>query len=160
MERFTNLARMARDILAVQGGSVGVELVFSMARDVIPYRRSSLKSCTIRSSMLVRFHENQELRRGLAGHDSEHEAEQHEEMPAAEDYRYCADRKKESIENDNGCISDDDKLVSVTGRGRAGFHSPDPALTQGRGYVSGNSRPAPVRGPLTLIPWTALFVTT
>jgi len=40
VERLTNLARMARDILAVQGGSVGVELVFSMARDVIPYRRS------------------------------------------------------------------------------------------------------------------------
>jgi len=45
--RFPNLARMARDILAVQGGSVGVEVVFSMARDVIPYRRSQLKSSTI-----------------------------------------------------------------------------------------------------------------
>jgi len=47
--RFPNLALMARDILAVQGGSVGVERVFSMARDVIPYRRSRLKSSTIRS---------------------------------------------------------------------------------------------------------------
>ena len=42
-----------------------------------------------------------------------------------------------------------------TGRGGAGFHSPDPALTRGRGgYVSGNPRPATVRGPPALIPWT------
>ena len=45
--RFPNLARMARNIHAVQGGSFGVEQVFSMARDVIPYRRSRLKSSTI-----------------------------------------------------------------------------------------------------------------
>jgi len=38
--RLPNLAPMARDILAVQGGIVGVEPVFSMARDVIPYWRS------------------------------------------------------------------------------------------------------------------------
>ena len=56
--RFPNLARMARDILAVQAGSVGVERVFSMARDVIPYRRSKLKSSTIRSSMPVKSYEN------------------------------------------------------------------------------------------------------
>jgi len=103
--RFPNLAPMARDILAVQGGSVGVERVFSMARDVIAYRRSRLKSSTIRSSMLVKSYKNKELRRGLAGHDSEGEVEKLEEMAAAEDYRYCADRKEESIENDNGCIS-------------------------------------------------------
>jgi len=47
------------------------------------------------------------------------------------------------------------RVVFVTGRGGAGFYSPDPALTRGRGgYVSGNPRPAPVRGPPTLIPWT------
>ena len=46
-------------------------------------------------------------------------------------------------------------LVFVTGRGGAGFQSPEPALTRGRGvYVSGNHRPAPVRGPPALIPWT------
>ena len=64
-----NLAWMARDILAVQGGSVAVELVFSMARDVILYQRSSLKSSTIRSSMHVKSYENEELRRELAGHE-------------------------------------------------------------------------------------------
>jgi len=61
-ERFINSTRIARDILAVQQGSVGVERVFSMARDVIPYRRSRLKSSTIRSSMLVKSYENEELR--------------------------------------------------------------------------------------------------
>ena len=85
---------MPGDILGVQGGSVGVEWVpvFSMTRDVIPYRRSRLKSSTIRSSMLVKSYENEELRRELAGHDSELEAEKLEEMAAAEDYRYWADR--------------------------------------------------------------------
>jgi len=107
--RFPNLARMARDILAVPGGSVEVERVFSMARDVIPYRRSQLKSSTIRSSMLVKSYENEELSRELAGHDSEREAEKLEEMAAAGDYRYWSVRKEESIENDNGCISDDDE---------------------------------------------------
>ena len=58
--RFPNLARMATDILAAQGGSVGVERVFSMARDVIPYRRSRLQSSTIRSSMLVKSYEKEE----------------------------------------------------------------------------------------------------
>jgi len=52
--RFPNVAQMARDILSVQGGSVGAERVFSMARDVIPYRHSRLKSSTIRSSMVVK----------------------------------------------------------------------------------------------------------
>jgi len=80
--RFPNLARMARDILTVQGGSLGVERVFSMVRDVIPYRRSRLKSSTIRSSMLVKSYENEELRRELASHDSEREAEKLEEMAA------------------------------------------------------------------------------
>ena len=107
--RSLNLAWMARDILAVPGGRVGVERVFRMARDVIPYRRSSLKSSTIRSSMLVKSYENEELRRELARHHSEREAEQLAEMAPAEDYHYWADRKGESIQNDNGCISDDDE---------------------------------------------------
>jgi len=107
--RFLNVARMARDILAVQRGSVGVERVFSLARDVIPYRRSRLKSSTIRSSMLVKSYQNEELRRELVGHDSEREAEKVKEMAAAEDYCYWADRKEESIENDNGCIFNDDE---------------------------------------------------
>jgi len=105
--RLPNLALMARDTLSVQGSSVGVVRVFSIARYVILYWRSRIQSSTIRSSMLVKSYENEELRRELAGHDSEREAEKLEKMAAAEDYRYWADRKEESIENDNGCISDD-----------------------------------------------------
>jgi len=42
----------------------------------------------------------------------------------------------------------------VTGRGGAGFHSPGPALTTGRGgYFGGDPRPAPIRGESPLIPW-------
>ena len=142
MGRFPNLARMARDILTVQGGSVGVEWVFSMARDVIPYRRSGLKSSTIRSSMLVKSYENEELRRELAGHDSEREAEKLEEMAAAEDYRYWVDRKEESIENDNGCISDDDESHKedtewsfVDQDGRRAFAREPKAILPERGQV-------------------------
>jgi len=108
-ERFLTLARIARDILTFQGGSVGVELLFSMAGDVIRYRRSQLKSSTIRCSMLVKSYENEELRGELAGHDSALEAEKQEEMAAAEDYGYWAHRKEQSIQNDNGLISDDTK---------------------------------------------------
>jgi len=43
----------------------------------------------------------------------------------------------------------------VTGRGGAGFHTPGPALTTGRGgYFGGDPRPAPVWGESPLIPWT------
>jgi len=64
-----------------------------MARDVIPYRRSRLKSSTIRASMLVKSYEYEELRRELACHDSEREAEILEEMATLDDYRSWADRK-------------------------------------------------------------------
>jgi len=68
--RFPILAPMARDILPVQGGSVVVERVFSMARHVIPYQNSRLKISTFRSSMLMKSYENEELQRVLAGNDS------------------------------------------------------------------------------------------
>ena len=45
--RFPHLSRIARDILGFQGGSVGVERIFSIARDVLPYCRSRLKSKSI-----------------------------------------------------------------------------------------------------------------
>jgi len=46
-------------------------------------------------------------------------------------------------------------LVFVTGRSRAGFHSPDHALTRGQeGYVLDKPSPAPIRGPPAHIPWT------
>jgi len=144
---------MARDILAVQGGSVGVLRVFSMARDVIPYRRSRLKSSTIRSSMLVKSYENEELQRELEGHNSEREGEKLEEMAAAEDYCYWADRKEESIENDNGCISDDVEshkqdmewsFVDQDGR-RAFGKGPKAILPERRLVESENARHRPPR---------------
>src|SRR5437588_10105749 len=98
--RFPNLAWMARDILAVQGGSVGIERVFSMARDVVPYRRSRLKSSTIRASMLVKSYEHEELRRELANYDSEREAERLEEEASLEDYRDTADRQEQRNEDE------------------------------------------------------------
>ena len=47
-------------------------------------------------------------------------------------------------------------LEFVTGRGRAGFHFREQALTTGRGgYFQGDPHPAPFRRELPLIPWTA-----
>jgi len=62
--------------------------VFSIGRDVIPYRRLQLKSSTIQSSMVVQSYKNEELQRELSGHDSEREGEKVEEMATAEDYCY------------------------------------------------------------------------
>jgi len=45
------------------------------------------------------------------------------------------------------------RLEFITGRGGAGFHSPGPALTMGRGgYFGGDPRPAPIRGKSPLLP--------
>jgi len=151
--RFPNLARMATNILGVQGGSVGLERVFSMVRDVMPYRRSRLKSITIQSTMLVKAYENEELRRELAGHNSDPEAEQLTEMVAAEDYRYWADRNKESIENDNGCISNDDESYKkdsewsfVDQDGRRAFARESKAILPEHGLVESQyARPRPPR---------------
>jgi len=44
-------------------------------------------------------------------------------------------------------------LEFITGRGRAGFQSPGPAVTKSRGgYFRGDPHPAPVRGVSPLIP--------
>ena len=147
--RFPNLARMARDVLAVQGGRVGVERVFSMARDVIRYRCSRLKSSTIRASMLVKSYEHEELRRELANHDGKREAERLEEMAAFEDYRFLADRKGQSSEDDGCCISDDDEsqkkdiassFVDQDGR-RAFAREPRPILPAHGSIRSQYARP-------------------
>ena len=100
---------MARDILALQGASVGVEWVFSIARDRSPYRRSGRESSTIRSGILVKSYENEELRRELAGHDTEREAGKLDEMAAVEHYRYWTDQKEQSLENDNGRTCNDNE---------------------------------------------------
>jgi len=98
---------MATDILTIQGGSVRVGQVFSMARDKIPYLSSGLKSSTIQSSITVNSYEHEELPTELARHDIELEAEKVPEMAPVEGYHYLCNRKEESIENDNGCIPND-----------------------------------------------------
>jgi len=151
--KFLNSTRMAGDILAVQGGSVGVARVFSMARDVIPYRGSLLKSSTIRSSMQVKSYKNEVLRRALAGYHSEQEAEKFEEMAATGDYGYWTDTKEESIENGNGCISDDDEShkketewLFVDQDGRRAFGREPKARLPERGLVeSQHAQPGPHR---------------
>ena len=103
--------------------------------------------------MLVKSYENKELRRGLAGQDSEWEAEKLEEMAGAEDYRYWADRKEESIDNDNGCIPYDEESHKkdtewsfVDQNGRRAFGREPKAILPERGLVESQyARPGPPR---------------
>jgi len=76
-------------------------------------------------------------------------------MAAAEDYRYWADRKEESIENDNGCISDDDESHKketewyfVDQDGRRVFGREPKAILPQHGLVESQyARPGPPRNP-------------
>jgi len=74
-------------------------------------------------------------------------------MPAGEDYHYGADRKEESIENDNGGISNDDESDKkdtewslVDGDGSRAFErEPKPILPR-RGLVESQyAQPGPPR---------------
>jgi len=105
--------------------------------------------------MLVECYENEELRRELAGHDSEQEAETLEDMAAGVDYHYWADRKEESIGNHNGCISEDDEshkkdtewsFVDQDGR-RAFGRAPEAIVPERRLVESQYSRRGPPRNP-------------
>lgn len=103
-ERFPNLSRMARDILAVQGGSVGVERIFSMGRDVIPYRRNRLESKSIRATMIAKSYLREELNKDITGQDPDREKIRLQDLSALSDYKSSI-----SAQSSGGYISDDDE---------------------------------------------------
>ena len=49
---------MAKRILAVPISSVGVEQVFSVARDVLPYHRSRLSGGMIKTLLMCKYFDN------------------------------------------------------------------------------------------------------
>ena len=51
---FPVMAQMAKDVLAVPVSGVGVERLFSMARDVVTYRRCRLRGSTIEQIMMIK----------------------------------------------------------------------------------------------------------
>ena len=55
-QKYLALARMARDVLAVPLASVAPERVFSVARDVISYRRCRLNPEIISRIMLAKYY--------------------------------------------------------------------------------------------------------
>ncbi len=55
-KRWPALAAMARDHLGVPATLVGPERVFSIGRDVVPYRRCHLKPEKIRKLMMIRHY--------------------------------------------------------------------------------------------------------
>src|SRR5437588_9619942 len=95
---------MARDILAVQGGSVGVERVFSMGRDVIPYRRNRLESKSIQATMVVKSYPREELNKDITGSDSDAEEIRLQDLSALSDYTSSI-----SAQLSRGYISDDNE---------------------------------------------------
>jgi hAT family C-terminal dimerisation region len=58
---YPTLSRMVRDVLAVPIASVGVERIFSHARDVVTYRRNRLKATTLKDILMVRSYEAKQL---------------------------------------------------------------------------------------------------
>jgi hypothetical protein len=102
--RFPNLSRMARDILAVQGGSVGVERIFSMGRDVIPYRRNRLGCKSIQATMIVKSYLREQLKKDIDGSDPDAEKIQLQSELALSDYQSAIPLEKE------GYISDDNEV--------------------------------------------------
>src|SRR5205807_7516283 len=104
VERFPNLSRMAKDILAVQGGSVRVERVFSMGRDVIPYRRNRLESKSIQATMIAKSYLREELNKDITGSDPEGEKICLRDLSALVDYKSSI-----SAESSGGYISDDNE---------------------------------------------------
>ena len=102
--RFPNLSRMARDILAVQGGSVGVERTFSMGRDVIPYRRNRLERKSIQATMIAKSYLREELNKDITGSDPEGEKICLRDLSALVDYKSSI-----SAESSGGYISDDNE---------------------------------------------------
>ena len=54
---YPGLAQMARDVLAALVSGVGVERLFSYARDVCSHKRGSLDPQTISATMIVKYHD-------------------------------------------------------------------------------------------------------
>jgi len=103
--------------------------------------------------MMVKCYQHEELRRELASHDGEREAEKLAKMATLDDYRSWADRKEKGTERDSSCISDDDEshkqyrtwsFVDQDGT-RAYGREPRPILRD-RGFIESRyARPPPSR---------------
>lgn len=52
--QFLTLAALARDMFSIPATGVGVERLFSLARDICHYRRGSLNTTTIQDLMMLR----------------------------------------------------------------------------------------------------------
>ena len=99
----------------------------------------------------MKSYEHEELRQGLANHNVETEAKRLEEMAMVDDYRFSADGKEPSSEEDSCYISDDDgsqkkdiawSFVDQYGK-RAFAREPRPILSALGSIESQYARPAP-----------------
>jgi hypothetical protein len=58
--KLPRLAAIARDILTIPAASLGIERVFSIARDVCYFRRSALALDTIQAEMVKYYHDHKD----------------------------------------------------------------------------------------------------
>jgi hypothetical protein len=108
--RYPTLALMARDILAIPLAGVGVERIFSQARDVITYRRNRLTGQTISDIMVCKSHWRAQLQLFDEGEEGGTEAEELALRLAAdkEDRQWVDNHMKQVISDDEGDQDDDD----------------------------------------------------
>ncbi len=155
--RLPNLARMARDILAVPANGVGVERVFNTARDLLPYRRNRMNAVTIQASMVVKHYQRAELTAMVQAEDSDKssEAMYWEKQAVHADLEHFLEKQEASsgvvyISDDDEDTKQDTDWSFVDDNGERAFDrepvSNLPPKTVKSAYVTGNSGPEPGGG--------------
>lgn len=113
--RFPILSRMARDFLAVPASGVGVENLFSTARDVCHYRRNRLAPETIEAIMIQMSADRFELKREYIfvedGDNDEQNDVGYVDFNVELDVNYISDEEDLGgfEDDDRDCWADDDE---------------------------------------------------
>jgi hypothetical protein len=116
------LAQMAKDVLAIPIAGVGVERIFSVARQVCSYQRNGLDADTIKQLMIVRTHDQ------LLATD------------ALEDNRHAtALKQKMGFSKKNNAVADAQRIQERSPASRAA-ESNSPVSTNTHGPLSKRNR--------------------
>lgn len=159
--RFPILSRMARDFLAVPASGVGVENLFSTARDVCHYRCNRLAPETIEAIMIQmsadRFQLKHEYTLVEDGDNDEPKDIGYQDLEVELDVNYISEEEDlGGFEEDDGdCWGDDDEddrlgLPSVQSYQRPAVHPPVINPTHQPGVFMQQSQPAISRVAATI----------
>lgn len=113
--RFPTLSQIARDFLAVPTSGVGVENLFSTARDVCHYRRNRLAPETIEAIMIQMSTDQFELKHDYEFFDDDNKKQEvtelEEDPDAALNVDYISDEEDlGGLEDDDGADDNEDKV--------------------------------------------------